>query len=86
MNIMNKEDYLKTQRTKRIMNLIGKCVIIAESTKNPGEVIYIQDQKLSQKGFWTKFMANARGFDTAEDANLIIKKLKYNNPRIMWVS
>lgn len=82
---MEKEDYLKMQRTERIMNLMGKCVIIAESTKNPGEVIYIQDQKLSRKGFWTKFMANARGFETAEEAGQVIAKLKYNNPRIMWI-
>lgn len=86
MQKMKKEDYLIEQRTQRIMNLMGKCVIIAESTTKPGQVTYLQDQKLSSKGFWTKFLANARGFETEEEANRIIAKLKFNNPRILWIS
>lgn len=86
MQKLMKEDYLKQQRTERIMNLMGKCVIIAESQTNPGQITYLQDQKICSKGFWTKFMANARGFDTAEEAQRVIAKLKYNNPRIIWLS
>lgn len=78
---MDKEKYLKEQRMKRIQKLSGKYVIICDS-KNKDEILYLQDQKLSKASFWTIFLANAKGFDTKQDALNMLKKLKYNNPRL----
>lgn len=84
--MMNREDYLKQKRMERIMNLQGKIVIVADSPKNKGQLVYLQDQTLSTKGFWTAFLANAKGYDTEDEANLMLAKLKYNNPRLMRIS
>lgn len=84
--MMNKDEYLKTKRMERIMALNGKCVIVADSPKHPGQVMYLQDQSLSTKGFWTAFLANAKGYNTEDEANIMLKKLKFNNPRLMWIS
>lgn len=79
---MEKEAYLRQQRALRIAALQGKYLIIADSPRHPGQIMYIQDQKICNKGFWTSFIANAKGF-TKEEAEAMLKKLKYNNPRIM---
>lgn len=84
--MMNKEEYLRKMRTERIMNLQGKFVIISDSSKNKGQIVYLQDQTLSTKGFWTAFLANAKGYETEEEAMIMLRKLKYNNPRIMKIS
>lgn len=83
---MNKDEYLKQQRAMRLIALQGKCVIVADSPKHKGSVVYLQDQSICNKGFWTGFLVNAKGYDTEEEANIQLAKLKYNNPRIMWVS
>ena len=83
---MEKNEYLKEQRAKRVAALTGKCVIIADSPKHPGHVMYLQDQSICSKGFWTSFLANAKGFGTEEEAGCVLAKLKYNHPRIMWIS
>lgn len=82
---MNREEYLKMKRTERIMALQGKYVIISDSSKNKGQIVYLQDQTLST-GFWTAFLANAKGYETEEEAMIMLRKLKYNNPRIMKIS
>lgn len=84
--MMNKDEYLRQKRMERVMNLQGKFVIIADSPKNKGQLVYLQDQSLSTKGFWTAFLANAKGYDTESEANLMLAKLKYNNPRLMRIS
>lgn len=84
--MMNKDEYLKQKRMERIMALQGKFVIVADSPKNKGQLVYLQDQTLSTKGFWTAFLANAKGYDTEAEANLMLAKLKYNNPRLMRIS
>lgn len=73
-------------RTERIMALQGKYVIISDSSKNKGQIVYLQDRNLSTKGFWTAFLANAKGYETEEEAMIMLRKLKYNNPRIMKIS
>ena len=84
--MMQKDEYLKMKRAERLMNLTGKFVIVADSPKNPGTMMYLQDQSLSTKGFWTAFLANAKGYETEEEAKLMLCKLKYNNPRLMKIS
>lgn len=84
--MMDKNEYLKQKRMERIMALQGKCVIVADSPKNKGQIVYLQDQELCSKGFWTAFLANAKGYDTEAEAMVMLRKLKYNNPRIMWIS
>ena len=84
--MMEREQYLKMKRAERVMNLTGKWVIVADSTKRPGTVMYLQDQTLSTKGFWTGFLANAKGYESEEEANLMLAKPKYNNPRLMRIS
>ena len=84
--MMNKDEYLRQKRMERVMNLQGKFVFIADSPKNKGHLVSLQDQSLSTKGFWTAFLANAKGYDTESEANLMLAKLKYNNPRLMRIS
>lgn len=83
---MEKNEYLKLQRAKRIADLQGKCVVIADSPKHPGQIVYLQDQNICNRGFWTAFLANAKGFATENEAKAVVSKLKYNNPRIAWMS
>lgn len=84
--MIEREEYLKQQRAKRIMNLQGKFVIICDSSKNEGQIMYLQDQTLSAKGFWTAYLANAKGYETEAEAKIMLAKLKFNNPRIMCIS
>lgn len=83
--MMNREEYLKIKRTERIMALNGKYVIVADSPKHPGQQVYLQDQNLCTKGFWTAFLANAKGYETKAEAMIMLRKLKYNNPRIIKI-
>lgn len=83
---MEKNEYLRQQRAKRIADLQGKCVIITDAPKRPGQILYYQNQELCNKGYWTAFLANAKGFASKEEADHVLSKLKYNNPRLTWIS
>lgn len=82
---MQKDLYLAKMRQARINALKGKYVIICDSPKDKNIRLYMQDQTLSQKGYWTAYMANAKGFSNLEDAQRVCSHLKYNHPRIAMI-
>lgn len=80
--------YLDDQRRQRIANLYGKFVIVQDSRYSVNTVLYLQDTALttSHKTHWTQFMANARGFDTMQEATNVARNFKYNNVRVIRMS
>ena len=69
------------QREARFQMLVGKYVVLIDGLKNKNKVRYLTEQNNE----WTEDITDARSFPTAEDANHLAKKLKYNNPRILPV-
>ena len=87
---MEKNAYLEQKRAERESALRGKFVIVCDSRYTPGTMMYLQDSKLSnQQGHsdmhLTKFLANAKGYDSLLVANNIAKKYQYNNGRVIHV-
>ena len=84
---MERNEYLKLKRAERETALRGKFVIVCDSRYTPGTMMYLQDKELStQQGMhWTKFLANAKGYDSLYVANQIAKRYKYNNVRVIHV-
>lgn len=83
---MEKTKYLAMKRAERLAALQGKFVIVTDSKYNKHQILYYQDQSVCSKGFWTAFMVNAKGYETEQEAEQMLKKLKFNNPRIMKIS
>ena len=75
-----RENKLKIVRERRLLKQRGKYLIAA--TKN-GRTIYLQDQRISNGGYWTQFKANARVFTDSSIAQSIANGFKYNNPRVI---
>lgn len=76
------EERLREKRRKRIGLLENKFLVVC---KHNGNTLYIQDKNISSHGYWTRFLSNAKGYDTYSDAFSRLSSLKYNNPRIMKV-
>ncbi len=70
---------LDALRKDRLVRLTGKYVI---TCKKDGKTLYLQDQRISNKGYWTQFKANARAFSLKETAERVMNTLRYNNPKI----
>ena len=87
--ITTKEDYLKNSRKQREEALKGKFVITQNSRFEPGVVLYLQDRDLASaqgnKANWTKFLANAKGFDNQYAADAVARRYKYNNVTVREV-
>ena len=86
---MEKTKYLEMKRMERLNALRGQWVVLADSPRHPGEVMYFQDQELvrvpSKSTLWTSFLPNAQGFKSKDDAKKFCMTLRFNNPRIMQV-
>lgn len=72
-------------RERRKIKLIGKYVIACDGHKSK-KICFLQNKKISNKGYWTNFLSNALGFNKLTDAEFKLKNLKYNNPRIIRVT
>lgn len=83
---MDRNEYLKMKRLERIAALQGKWVVVAESPKHPGQMMYYQDQEICSAGFWTSFLANAKGFAQQEEAQRFCAKLRFNNPKVTQIA
>ena len=83
---MDKARYLAMKRAERIANLQGKYVVVCDSPKHPGTLMYYQDQEVCNKGFWTAYMANAQGFASKNEAECFCKTLRYNNPKVTRIA
>ncbi len=61
-----------------------RYVIVCDSPHD-GHLLYLQDRRISNTGYWTNFKDNARIFDenAKSFANSIINRLKFNNPRLI---
>lgn len=82
--------YLQQKREERIQALKGKWVITQESHYNKNQILYLQDRNLAksygyQEMTWTKFLANARGFENEFIARSIARRFKYGNVKVMEV-
>lgn len=71
-------------RIERMNQLKGRYVI-AMPGKASGHMTFLQDRRVSTGGYWTRYLSNARGFDTVEHANNTMRNLKYGTPRIALV-
>lgn len=76
---------LKELREERKIKLIGKYLVVCDGIKSK-KLCYLQDQRISSKGYWTNYMSNAIGFTNRNEAIRELKKLRYNNPRIVLVT
>lgn len=82
--------YLTAQRAERIAALIGKFVVIADNSKDPMGILYFQDPTLvkpseQRVSAWTRYMVNAKGFDTKEEALAVAASFKYGRPRVACI-
>lgn len=73
---------IEEDRNNRMYALIGKYIISCDGKKDK---IYLQDKRISNKKYWTKFLNNAIGFSTKEGALQEVKKFKYNHPMVNLV-
>ena len=83
---MTKEEYLARDRQSRINNLYHKYVVVCDSKYYAGEKLYLQDQEVCNKGTWTGFFCNAKGFDNPYVAKAVCNKFKFGNPRVEKVT
>lgn len=83
--MMTRDEYLKSKRAERISALAGKWVVVSDSPKHPGQMLYYQNQSICSRGFWTAFLANAQSFETRDEAQSFCAKLRFNNPRIAQI-
>lgn len=74
---------LEMSRAKWISDMKGKFVIISASRLSPSDRLFYQDRNISRKGFWTKFIANARVFNTEKEAEKVCSRLRYNNQEVV---
>lgn len=86
---MNNE-YLNKQRAERLCALIGKYVVIADNSKDPSSVLFYQDPSLvkpseTRVSSWTRFLVNAKGYETKEQAEEKAANFKYGRPRVMCI-
>lgn len=84
---MTNNEYLKAKRAERVAALIGKYVVIADNSKDPTSVLYFQDPSLvkpteAKTSQWTRFLPNALGFETAEEARAVASGFRYGHPRV----
>lgn len=82
--------YLEEQRTQRLAALVGKWIVIADNSRIPGNVLYLQDMSLvkptdSKVSQWTRFMVNAMAFDTEKEAREQAAKFRFGRPRVAQV-
>lgn len=86
---ISREDYLTQKRHEREAALKGKFVVTQNSRFEPGVVLYLQDRDLAasqnNKANWTKFLANAKGFDNQYAAEAVARRYKYNNVQVREV-
>lgn len=73
--------HIKDDRKRRVKQLAGKYVVatIGKSSKN---IVYYQDQKVSDGGYWTQYLSNAQGFRSLQDAQQLMSGFEYGKPRI----
>ena len=69
-------------RKQRLLNQIGKYIIVAYKD---GKKLYLQDQRISNGGYWTQFQANARVFNTQAEAEKVNAYFHLGNPRVVLV-
>lgn len=82
--------YLTEKRVERLTALCGKYIVIADNSRQEGECLYLQDETLvrptdTKVSVWTRFLVNAKGFETADEAKAAAAKFRYGHPRIAQV-
>lgn len=65
--------------------LVGRYVVASNGVKNPHMELYLQDQDRRPGGYWTQFISNARVFYTEEEAFKVVSRLRYNDPRVLYI-
>lgn len=82
--------YLLEKRVERLEALCGKYIVIADNSRQEGFCLYLQDETLvrptdAKVSMWTRFLVNAKAFDTADEALAAAAKFRYGHPRIAQV-
>lgn len=77
--------WIKEDRQNRLRNLAGKYVVVTKG-RSSGRQVFLQDQRISDKGYWTQFLSNAYGFIDQSSAEQYRKKFKFNNPKVAIVT
>ena len=78
-----KQEILK-DRKRRERELVGKYVVIVASRYKDGGDLFLQDCRYG-RGYWTRFMSNAKGYYYESSAIVKAKNLQFNNPRVAIV-
>ena len=86
---MNNNTYLQAKRAERLNQLVGKWIVLADNTGND-TVLYFQDPSLvkpteKRTSQWTRYLVNAQGFESADEARKIASGFRYGHPRIAQV-
>lgn len=79
---IERQRQLNRIRSKRLNNQKGKYIIVGNAYNCS---IYLQDRRISKNGYWTKYKANARTFNTKEEAEKVVAYFKYNEPKVVKV-
>lgn len=68
---------IENERAERLHALKGKYVITCiGSTSN--KIVYLQDQKINNGGWWTQYLSNALGYTNKKAAMKRAAQFKYN--------
>jgi len=73
------------EKLKRLRNLRGKYVITTIG-RDSGELVYLQNRRLSNARWWTYYLDSAVGFNTEEVGKHYLKRYKHNSPRLVQVT
>lgn len=70
---------------QREKDIVGKYIIQARMI-NLKRIIYLQDRNISNRGYWTNYISNARYWDNKEDAIEECKNYKFGHPEVVIVN
>lgn len=77
----NARKAIAADRIRKHEELLGKYVIIADGVSSK-KIVYFQDPRYRQGGYWTEFATNARTYPTIQMAQRDLASIRLNNPRI----
>ena len=70
---------------QREKDIIGKYIIKSKGI-DLSRIIYLQDRNISNRGYWTNYISNARYWDNKEDATEECNNYKLGYPEVVIVN
>lgn len=85
VELQEKLSGIKEDRKLRVRQLAGRYIVSVKG-KSSGDTTFYQDRKISSNGYWTKYLSNALGFESLNEARLHASGFKYGNPKAAIVT